>query len=215
MTVYAGDSEDKVVPALSDPNHKPYFQLALSALAPDVVKTVGLMLQTNGPSIWQCPSRLSQPDSLPCYGLNNPQWDIGYQYLGGITTWQGPVYTGPSYSPVKLSKSKPFWCLAADAIVVDTTAGYGWGGGVSGSNQEAPLYENLPPHRNGGSAFPPGGNQVFCDGSARWIKIETMRFFNSFLPGGTRSMYFYQDSQDFTDPVLLQRLNIAAMTPQP
>src|SRR5258706_14586207 len=53
MTVYAGDNDDKVVPALSDPNHPPYFnQLALSALAPDVVKTVGLVLQTNTSSIW-------------------------------------------------------------------------------------------------------------------------------------------------------------------
>ena len=213
MTVYAGDSEDKVVPALSDPNHKPYFnQLALSALAPDVVKTVGLMLQTNGPSIWQCPSRLGQPDNLPCYGINNPQWDIGYQYLGGISTWHGPVYTGPSYSPVKLSQSKPYWCLTADAIV---KAENGWGQPSASLNTEPPLYENTPPHRTGGSAFPPGGNQGFCDGSAQWIKIETMRFFTSFLTDGSRNMYFYQDSQDFTDPVLLQRLNIAAMTPQP
>ena len=213
MTVYAGDSDDRVVPALADPNHKPYSnQLALSPLAPDVVKSVGLMLQTNSSSIWQCPSRLGQPDSLPCYGVNNPQWDIGYQYFGGITAWHNPVYTGPSYSPVKLSKSKPYWCLAADAVV---KAENGWGQPSTSQNTEPPLYENIPPHRNGGSAFPPGGNQVFCDGSAQWIKIETMRFLTSFLTDGSRNMYFYQSSADFTDPVLLQRLNISGMVPQP
>jgi prepilin-type N-terminal cleavage/methylation domain-containing protein len=213
MTVYAGDNDDKVVPALADPNHKPYFnQLALAPLEPDVVKTVGLAIQTNGSSIWQCPSRLNQVDSLPCYGLNNPQWDIGYQYLGGITTWHDPVYTGPSFSPVTLSKSKAHWCLAADAVV---EAENGWGQPSTSANTEPALYESLPPHRNGGAAFPPGGNQVFCDGSAQWIKIQNMRYFTSFTGDSSRQCYFHQDSTDFTDPLLLQRLNTTTMTPQP
>ena len=211
MTVYTGDN-DKVVPALSDPNHAPYFnQLALSPVAPDVVKTVGLVLQTNGSSIWQCPSRLNQVDSLPAFGINNPQWNIGYQYLGGITTWHNPVYTGPSFSPVKLTNAKPHWCLAADAVV---RAENGWGQPSTSQNTEPALYESLPPHRNGGSGYPPGGNQVFCDGSAQWIKIQDMRFLTSFVTDGSRNMYFHQDSKDFTG-VLAVKVDQGGLSPSP
>jgi prepilin-type N-terminal cleavage/methylation domain-containing protein len=206
MTVYAGDNEDKVAPALQDPNHPPYFnQLALSALSPDVVKTVGLAIVTNAPSIWQCPSRLN---SLPEYGQNNPQWNIGYQYFGGITQWHNPVYSGTSYSPVKLSMAKPYWCLAADAVVESEN---GWGQPSTTVNAEPDLYLSLPPHRKGGSFFPAGGNEVFCDGSAQWIKIENMRFltFIDLL----RKCYAYQDRQDMTGPLLL-KLDSGAMIPQ-
>src|ERR1035437_9921474 len=36
-------------------------------------------------------------------------------------------------------------------------------------------YVDLPQHRSGNSQFPAGGNQVFCDGSAQWYKIASMR----------------------------------------
>jgi prepilin-type N-terminal cleavage/methylation domain-containing protein len=212
MTVYAGDNEDKVVPALLDPNHLPYFnQLALSALSPDVVKMVGLAIITNAPSIWQCPSRLN---SLPEYGENNPQWNIGYQYFGGITVWHNPEpYSGPSYSPVKLSMAKPHWCLGADAIVETEN---GWGQPTSTANAEPDLYLSLPPHRKGASFFPAGGNEVFCDGSAQWIKIETMRYLTSITADNSRRCYFYQDRQDFVGGLsgLLVKLDSPVMIPQ-
>jgi len=159
-------------------------------------------------------SRLNQADSLPAFGINNPQWNIGYQYLGGITTWHNPVYTGPSWSPVKLSNAKPHWCLAADAIV---RTDLGWGVDpprVNNNNGEYPLYESVPPHRNGGSVFPPWGNQVFCDGSAQWIKIQDMRFLTSFLKDGSRNMYFHQDSKDFTG-VLAAKVDLGGLSPSP
>jgi prepilin-type N-terminal cleavage/methylation domain-containing protein len=208
MTVYAGDNEDKVVPALLDPNHLPYFnQLALSALSPDVVKMVGLAIITNAPSIWQCPSRLN---SLPEYGENNPQWNIGYQYFGGISVWHNPIYSGTSFSPVKLSMAKPYWCLAADAVVETEN---GWGQPTSTANAEPDLYLSLPPHRKGGSSFPAGGNEVFCDGSAQWVKIETMRYLTSITADTSRRCYIYQDRQDFTG-ALLVKLDSGAMIPQ-
>ena len=62
--------------------------------------------------------------------------------------------------------------------------------------------------------YPAGGNEVFCDGSSMWCKIDTMRFLTSWEPasGSDRQCYFYQDSQDFT-PLLIQRLNSLAPTP--
>ena len=76
----------------------------------------------------------------------------------------------PSFSPVKLGLAKSSWCLAADAVVEVET---GWGGTT---DTDPEIYVNLPPHRNGGSMFPSGGNEVFADGSAQWFKIAQMRF---------------------------------------
>jgi prepilin-type processing-associated H-X9-DG protein len=57
----------------------------------------------------------------------------------------------------------------------------------------------VPPHKRSGSALPAGGNQVFADGSVRWVSAQKMYFFHSWAPGwtGGRVAYFYQDSQDF------------------
>jgi hypothetical protein len=179
------------------------------------MKEVNLTVQSNGVSIWLCPGRLNVV--LPCYdpspgGSTVPQWDIGYQYFGGISTWNNQVYPvggglTPSLSPVKLGKSKPWWCLAADVTFND---GIAWGDVPSGSSVE--IYQSLPAHRKGSSARPPGGNEVFCDGSAQWIKIDQMSMLTSWLSDGSRNFYFYQDSQDFS-ALLQQRLSLLAPPP--
>ena len=52
-----------------------------------------------------------------------------------------------------------------------------------------------------------GGNQVFIDGSARWVRSQDMSFFHCWDGAGAgRAAYFYQDPRDFvglfaTDPV--------------
>ncbi|HWY32064.1 MAG TPA: DUF1559 domain-containing protein [Candidatus Acidoferrum sp.] len=217
MTVYAGDFNDLVIQARPLP---PAFnQIALDVQDASGMKQVNLTVGTNGLSIWNCPGRPNA--ALPYYdpspgGSGTPQWDIGYQYFGGITTWVNPVGTfTPSCSPVKLGKSKSYWCLAADVTFED---GMGWGDNPGINTPLALLYASLPAHRKGGSLRPPGGNEVFCDGSAQWIKIDQMHMLTSWAVG-SRNLYFYQDSQDFpatsTGTPLALHLNGTGMVPPP
>lgn len=211
MTVYAGDNDDKVVQARPQSTlvagSKAWVQIALNIADANGLKSIGLTVQSNVPSVWTCPNRRT----FPTFNTTYNQWDIGYQYFGGITTWENPLYTGgmPSLSPVKLTNSKPWWALAADAIIkVDT----GWGG-VPSDGIAVELYVNLPPHKTGSSKAPAGGNEVFSDGSAQWIKLAQMRFLTSWTTDGTKNCYFYQDSSDFPS-YLVTHLNTGQMVPQ-
>ncbi len=213
MTMYSVDNMDKVVPARPQSSQVAgsvaWVQLALNIADTNGLKSVGLIMQSNAPSMWTCPNRPTLPNFSSTYG----QWNIGYQYFGGITTWVNPIFPSgtPSFSPVKLAKSKPFWTLAADAIVEVET---GWGGTTT---TDPDLYVNIPPHRNGNKVFPAGGNEVFCDASARWIRIEDMRFLTTW-DINNRKCYFYQNTQDFAttwNSRELQQLNGTSMAPQP
>jgi prepilin-type N-terminal cleavage/methylation domain-containing protein len=221
-TVYAGDNNDVVIKARSQASGgqpgNGWVQLALDV--PDAIgmKTVNLGIVTNGASIWSCPNR----GTLPTYSTTYLQWDIGYQYFGGIATWENPlapsgmqaVYGGRagappvSFSPVKIGQSKPWWVLAADAVV--KTDG-GWGQPPPDGDEPA-LYVNLPPHKKGSGTFPSGGNEVFIDGSAQWEKIDQMRFLTSWS-ATTRFCYFYQDRQDFP-AAFVAHLDSGSMVPQ-
>lgn len=207
MTIYAGDNSDKVVQARPQstlvPGSAAWVQLALNVPDANGMGSVNLMVQSNSSTIWTCPNR----PTLPNYDSTYNQWNIGYQYFGGITTWINPIGQFPSLSPVKLSQARPHWALAADAVVETEN---GWGGG---STTDPDLYLNLPPHRNPGSPFPAGGNEVFSDGSAQWIKADKMRMLTTW-DTTKRKCYFYQDSVDFPGG-LLARLNAAFMIPQP
>jgi type II secretory pathway pseudopilin PulG len=221
-TVYAGDNNDVVVKARSQAsvgNPGPgWVQLALNVPDANGMKSVNLGVVTNGASIWSCPSR----PTLPTYSTEQGQWDIGYQYFGGIATWVNPlapagmqaVYGGSaaappaSFSPIKIGASKPWWALAADAVV--KTDG-GWGQPPPDGTEPA-LYVNLPPHRKGNSLFPAGGNESFIDGSGQWEKIDQMRFFTSWN-STTRFCYFYQDRQDLP-AAFVAHLDSGSMVPQ-
>jgi hypothetical protein len=150
---------------------------------------------------------------LPWYdtGVTPAQWNIGYQYFGGITTWINPAVPSgmPSLSPVKLSQSKSYWALGADAVVETE---FGWG---QPDPTHLGVYDNLPPHRNPSSAFPAGGNEVFADGSAQWIKSDQMRYLTTWNTDGTRKCYFYQNRADFPPGPLLNLLDATFMRPQP
>jgi len=213
-TVYAGDNADRVMQARQQTaggDTAAWVQLDLNLADDNGLASINLTVQTNTPSCWTCPDR----PTLPNYDAQFTEWNLGYQYFGGITTWENPLFTSgtPSYSPVKLGKSQPFWCLAADAVV---EGGNGWGQPMVDDQGNPQCYVNLPPHKKGGSSFPAGGNEVFCDGSARWIDIKLMRFLTSWEPsGGDRRCYFYQSQQDFNwDSHQMIQLNAGALSPQ-
>ncbi len=206
MTIYAGDNSEQVVKARYDVGASyQWVQLDLNVPDANGLPSINLGIQTNAASIWTCPNRPTFPNFSTAYN----EWNIGYQYLGGVTNWHNQLGDFPNLSPVKLANSKPYWCLAAEANVKVGPVSGAWGQ-LDGVNDEC--YANLPAHRRSGASIPAGGNEVFCDGSGQWIKIELMRDLTSWNTA-TRQCYFYQDSQDF--PALLQqRLNISNMQPQ-
>jgi len=175
MTVYAQDNDDRVVEARVG-----QVQICLNPPERKAAATVGLTISSNAaPQIWTCPSRPGFPKYEPEYD----QWVIGFQYFGGIPQWMNPAGTFPSRSPIKTSQAKPGWALAADAVMkIDRK----WGGGRDSA------FKGMPPHR-GASGVPAGGNHVYMDGSARWIKFDRMLFIHSWSTGGDRDAYFYQD----------------------
>jgi len=213
MTIYAGDNDEKVVVARQmTAGGNQYNQIALNPLDAAAAKSVSLVVSSNGPNIWACPGR-QEFTVIYSTANNNNQWDIGYQYFGGITTWYNQNFPSgtPSFSPVKLSKSAPHWCLAADVIAkIDG----GWGNVPTDPANEPSLYVSLPSHLKGSSKFPAGGNQVFCDGSAMWCNTTDMRYLTTFRTDGTRNFYFYQDRKDLPKALTMQ-LDAAYMIPQP
>jgi hypothetical protein len=205
MNAYAADGNDRVVPVRIDSGGQT-VPVALNVPQAEGVKSVGLELKIG--TIWSCPGRPSLVGKLPRYdpGSSPPQWVIGYQYMGGMTNWGWN--TGgqhPAHSPVKLANSKPYWALAADALV----RGSKWGA-LAGSaptytdaGSTFSLWDGIPAHRNVGSQSPAGGNEVFADGSARWVKYETMWLLHNYAGGsGPRNFFWYQDPTDFEAALL-------------
>ena len=187
-TIYAGDNSDKLVEAVSQ-----QVQVALKPPARDAWATVGLNIVTNSSSVWTCPNRPGFPTYEPQY----PQFVIGFQYFGGIPTWKNPAGSFPSRSPVKLGQAKPGWCLAADATMkIDGV----WGGGRDTA------YAGMPQHGSRKGGPPEGGNEVFCDGSARWIKFQSMYYLHTWTVNGSRIAYFYQDDTGTITPIQLATL---------
>jgi prepilin-type N-terminal cleavage/methylation domain-containing protein len=178
MTIYAGDNGDKVVEA-----RVKQVQVALNPPEAAAAATVGLTVRTGiMSSIWSCPNR---PD-FPTFERNYDQWVIGYQYFGGITNWLNPAGSFPSYSPIKLGTSRPTWTLAADSIMkIDGR----WGAGRDSA------FKGMPQHQ-GRNKIPVGGNQVFADGSARWIRFENMYYLHSWTGDSSRIAYFFQEDID-------------------
>ena len=199
---YAGDSQDKVVPAGG--GLLP-IQLNETDASVGAWKSVGLdVTQTNQQSVWSCPSRTGLPNYTTSTGT--PQYAIGYQYYGGIATWKnsgaGPAGGVPSASPVKTANSKPGWMLAADLVA--RPEGVNWGGFAAPAWGAA--WQNLPAHKRPSSNLPSGANEVFIDGSARWIKAKGMMFIHSWAPG--RELYFYQEDLGALEPFRASLLKV-------
>ena len=137
------------------------------------------------PSVWTCPNRPGLPaPSAPTV------WALGYAYFGGVTNWTVSLGTFRSASPMKTSTAKPIWMIASDLVIsMQARPGYKW------SDPTLPLTNglaNLPAHPRGNTGIPAGGNEVFVDGSAQWIKASLMLNLYS-ANNNTRNFYFYQD----------------------
>jgi prepilin-type N-terminal cleavage/methylation domain-containing protein len=199
MAVYAVDNSDRVLPVRGDVLN------TLTDPGATAAKSVGLNVDTKGSSIWNCPNRNKVEPQLP---FNEPtsdgasQWVIGYNYMGGLTSWVTPGGTFKSYSPVKLSTAKPHWVLGADALIkigtdwAENNAAARTGGRYS-------IYANSPPHKKGAS--PNGGNEVFADGSSGWRKFDSWyRFATRAGAYGTTETYWSQEIVDFEQPLVIR-----------
>jgi len=173
-TMYAGENNDLLFsPRQTGGSPVRYNLHALNDDSATRSKSVGLdPTVTNVTTCWVCPEFNK---GLAAYNPNTspPQWQIGYQYLGGVTLWYNAQGTYASLSPVKLATSKPGWALAAEDIMYDGTK---WS----------------TPHRRTGARFPDGGNYVRADGAVQWVKIEKMYQITTYDPAG-HQWYFYQD----------------------
>jgi prepilin-type N-terminal cleavage/methylation domain-containing protein len=181
VTIYVGDNNDLLfAPRLTTSGYN------LNALNDDSAsssKITGLdVTQTNNANIWVCPEinpgrGFGMTYSNAVSGNPDHQWQIGYAYLGGVTTWNS-IAGGPfrSCSPIKMATSKGSWVLAAEDIYYDTTAPGSW----------------TPCHKRRGTTYPDGGNTLLADGSASWIKIERMCQITTYSTS-TRLWYFCQE----------------------
>ena len=187
--MYAGDFGDKLFAPLPGFN-----QLGLDISMLPSLQSYGMVLKTNASNqnnIWSCPERNYLPRQDPT--VPN-EIAIGYQYFGGITSWinsAGTIANPPS--PVKLGNSKPRWCLAAEANARFLTASLsatdiGWG-----ADGYVPGQPVRVPHPSNAGTHPAGGNILFVDGSANWVKFENMYFMNSWNANLARVFAYQED----------------------
>ncbi|MEY4388216.1 MAG: hypothetical protein RLY20_3499 [Verrucomicrobiota bacterium] len=189
--IYAGDNSDRVIESgkangATTPNH-PY--LIDTAANIDNWRSVGFTINQTGTGTasansWSCPNRPGLPD------LNTAvnQLTLGYMYFGGFKVWNNNIVPNvEAASVIKLAEAKSSWMLAGDLMMRMNGA---WS---DPSNPAAPSGDsNLPAH-NPRAAKPDGGNEVFADGSARWVKAKQMMLIHTFSGAKTRDFFFYQD----------------------
>jgi prepilin-type N-terminal cleavage/methylation domain-containing protein/prepilin-type processing-associated H-X9-DG protein len=200
--MYAGDFGDKLFPPLGGPEFN-QFGVDISVLP--TLQGYGMMVKTNPSNInniWSCPERNYLPRQDPNVST---EIAIGYQYFGGITEWVNPAGTilHPP-SPVKLATSNPRWCMAAESNckIVNQMSGFpandtGWGGDGYVAGQPVRV-----PHPAQSAQYPAGGNILFVDGSANWIKFQNMFFMNTFDLTTARCFAYQEDWGSLTSAQL-------------
>jgi prepilin-type N-terminal cleavage/methylation domain-containing protein len=206
MAIYAGNNNDYFVSALEANTNlsvnvaQTYNQTAISPPEAGLAKDINLDLtEINSASVWCCPDLASYGTLYNANpgGTGGPQWQIGYQYLGGVNWWYGEFYSGlKSASPIKLGNSKPNWVLAAD-LICKYTGGTGnpWGASTRG----------FVAHQRPNANYPDGGNHLTVDSSVHWIKFENTLAITSFQPG-VYNYYFYQEDLGSINPALVPTL---------
>jgi prepilin-type N-terminal cleavage/methylation domain-containing protein len=204
--LYAGDFSDKLfAPRQESATTFNQYGVDLSLLS--TLKGYGLVIKTNASeenNIWSCPKRPYLPRQDP---YDTTVVAVGYQYYGGITSWNNPAGTMPNPpSPVKLATSKASWCLAAESNCRFTSplspfppqcVGWGADGYVPGEAVRVP-------HPSSKGSHPAGGNVLSADDSAKWVKFENMFFMNT-DNGAIRSFAYQEDWGNLT-PIELNKM---------
>jgi prepilin-type N-terminal cleavage/methylation domain-containing protein len=196
--IYASDSSDKVISTGSpnvifmDANTVTNWAntgLRMPALASGAAPNAAI-----SPSVLDCPNRPGLPSLNATSGGN--QFTLGYAYLGGMTNWANDVAGSvTAASPIKLSTSKPSWTMGADFVRKLNNWSYDPQAGNPASGDG-----NLPAHKGGGG-LPAGGNEIFADGSGRWVRAGDMRMIHQYSGGsGTRQIFFMQDDLGALEP---------------
>jgi prepilin-type N-terminal cleavage/methylation domain-containing protein len=209
-TLYANDNADVVVTARgSTPGG--FNQRALNTPQTGQIAQVGLdPTMTNGiSSIWCCPTLPTYKTALPVYQPPQQQWLIGYNYYGGVTTWKNTAFPGgtPSYSPVKLSTSKPMWVLTTDC------ANHYIAGGPANADWTVGVPAGVP-HKRNGVGFPDGLNEGLTDGSVTWCKIEKTLQLSEYDPTYEHDFMYQADLPGAFTPFILKNL-VFSSEPQP
>jgi len=207
-STYADDNQSVLFTARPNGSDSAWVQICLdptlaSVGVPGLPKftTMDGMSETNAQkSIWTCPNRPGFPIFQAGYSDYDPtlngaegQIILGYQYYGGITTWNNDAGSFTSLSPINTTKSQPWWVLAADTVMFVDDA---WGGSDPGDSEGPFAFVNMPSHMP--SQRPDGGDEVLLDGSASWHKFDTMWFLTSWSTGKARDAFMYQDPKDFS-----------------
>jgi prepilin-type N-terminal cleavage/methylation domain-containing protein/prepilin-type processing-associated H-X9-DG protein len=208
VTVYANDFSDTVFSSLKYTSGL-FNPLGLDSTVYNIkiLRNYGLTLKTNANeenNIWSCPERnfLPRPDPT-----TPTQIALGYEYLGGITTWLNPAGTFQNPpSPVKMGNARPGWCLAAEANARYSNMTPQWGedGAVTGEPARVP-------HPRRGASYPEGGNILMADGSASWVLFEQMYFISSWDTANRRLFAYQTDWGNLN----LTDTQLASMQPQP
>lgn len=190
MIMYAGDNNDVMFRV----NRQSILSLSVSNAS--LTASLGLSVtQTNGLSIWACPSLGAA--GMPYFdGDTTPeQWNISYLYMGGLTSWDNPLYNGTSCSPVKLGNSRPSWVIAADGVARYSGPWFTWGG--------------VAPHQRRGTAHADSSNEVMTDGSVTSYKWEQLLD----LLGQPAETPYYWYQEDLPAGMAGKNLNTLAPTP--
>ncbi|MDB6015920.1 MAG: hypothetical protein JWR19_409 [Pedosphaera sp.] len=205
MTIYAADNNDLVIEARSingtgsSTVKDKYNQHAINQPQATLSKDISLdATQTNSASVWGCPS-LGVGSVLYNATTTPPQWNVGYQYMGGIYWWYNVANSSgvASSSPVKLSNARPSWVLAADLVCKDNTA--------SGNPWATASGVKLVAHQRANAQYPDGANHLAVDDSVSWIKSEKLLQITTF-DTSSRLFYFYQDDLGQINPADLPYL---------
>jgi prepilin-type N-terminal cleavage/methylation domain-containing protein len=123
MSIYANDNRDVLLKARFDRGL--WVQISINQPEAAAAKQLGLPIDTNAP-VAKMRTRPNRPD-FPTCEPQFPQFNIGYQYYGGIEQGSNPAGSLKSRRPIKTGLAESGWVLAADAVTKWTASWVGDG----------------------------------------------------------------------------------------